>query len=801
MLKGGFLMIEMKRISIAVTVLKKTYNNLNIVLTIFLFVLFYGTLLGQSDWKDIGPPSQVTFGIYCHPTEANIIYLVVDTGHLFRSMDKGKSWQRISQRVALETMPQRQYRGGEHAVAVDPRPGFGNIVYFSPGQRGAGLWKSTDYGTTWSKTNGSDYLGASVVAVDHNGTVICITGDRKIYSSPDGGDSWSDYLVPFSVQSNWYKPVDYRLDIEITTNNTVWVTNRFEDKGAYYTTDKGQNWNQALVDTWLVDLTCSPVDSNIILALEQDGRIFRSDNGGENFEQTGSVQQNNYWSFNTWPPHKGGISINSTGTVIAIGRYSLARSMDTGQNFVETPEGNLSYCAPDWPFLDRKDTDQALKCCDLSASPVDSSLWIYGDGGMLKKSVDGGQSWVGGVGIGAHGLWMYGNPYPDADDPNVFHVACVDYGHAYTTDLGKTWISTESKRISCQGVTQDPNNHNIYYKTTKKNGSSTLGVYKSTNRGHTFSKLTDISLRDDTYGGRIFVDPTNSQTIYVTIRGGKGVYKSTDGGNSFTNVFTMYMIHHSAITKTGNVFFHIWNGYGLYRYLKDTDQWKDIASWKSVDGFAVHPENENIIFFNAEGVLYKTINGLADSPTWEELGNYAGKQIYIDPYKPDLMLMMTEKKGIGMMISRDGGENWEGINGNLGTSFVWGFVAGGPAAKGRVYAFDATAYYIDSLYDPATAVNSDENETIISQSNILENAYPNPFNPSTNIKYQIAKQAKVSIDIYNSLGELVETLVNEVQEAGYYEVRWNASQFSSGVYLYKLSAGEFVETKKMILLK
>ncbi len=83
----------------------------------------------------------------------------------------------------------------------------------------------------------------------------------------------------------------------------------------------------------------------------------------------------------------------------------------------------------------------------------------------------------------------------------------------------------------------------------------------------------------------------------------------------------------------------------------------------------------------------------------------------------------------------------------------------------------------------------------------LSQNYPNPFNPITTIKFAVAKESDVNLSIYNVLGELVSTLVNGQMKTGYYEYEFNASQYSSGVYLYRIKAGDFVETKKMILMK
>jgi hypothetical protein len=85
--------------------------------------------------------------------------------------------------------------------------------------------------------------------------------------------------------------------------------------------------------------------------------------------------------------------------------------------------------------------------------------------------------------------------------------------------------------------------------------------------------------------------------------------------------------------------------------------------------------------------------------------------------------------------------------------------------------------------------------------------YPNPFNPTTKISYNIPavstgyKDLRVQLKVFDILGNEVATLVEGFKKAGYYSVEFNANSLSSGVYLYKLQAGSFVETKKMILLR
>jgi len=83
----------------------------------------------------------------------------------------------------------------------------------------------------------------------------------------------------------------------------------------------------------------------------------------------------------------------------------------------------------------------------------------------------------------------------------------------------------------------------------------------------------------------------------------------------------------------------------------------------------------------------------------------------------------------------------------------------------------------------------------------LSQNFPNPFNPITEIKYALPKDCKVRLEVYNILGQRVAGLVDGKQKAGYKTARWDATSFSSGIYFYRLQAGDFVQTRKMVLLK
>jgi hypothetical protein len=105
-------------------------------------------------------------------------------------------------------------------------------------------------------------------------------------------------------------------------------------------------------------------------------------------------------------------------------------------------------------------------------------------------------------------------------------------------------------------------------------------------------------------------------------------------------------------------------------------------------------------------------------------------------------------------------------------------------------------------YNPATSVKKNENIQI-TDFKLYQN-YPNPFNPSTVISYQLSVNSYITLKIYDILGREVATLVDEYKEAGIYEVEFNVAQtisLCSGVYFYTIQAGDYLETKKMILLR
>ena len=131
----------------------------------------------------------------------------------------------------------------------------------------------------------------------------------------------------------------------------------------------------------------------------------------------------------------------------------------------------------------------------------------------------------------------------------------------------------------------------------------------------------------------------------------------------------------------------------------------------------------------------------------------------------------------------------------------WGTVNGnwfdGPNEYFEQIQSDAFLFLYNQLFSVEVPIDHE----VIPKSFTLHQNYPNPFNPITTLRYDLPQESDVTLTIYDITGRMVQTLVNELQQSGMKKVIWNASDVSSGVYIYRIQAGNFTQTRKMILLK
>jgi hypothetical protein len=153
-----------------------------------------------------------------------------------------------------------------------------------------------------------------------------------------------------------------------------------------------------------------------------------------------------------------------------------------------------------------------------------------------------------------------------------------------------------------------------------------------------------------------------------------------------------------------------------------------------------------------------------------------------------VLLQQGGGAGVGLRRTTNGGGSWfmdtfpVGISEILHDLYGHRFALGG----GRLFRLD-TELGVDPEEGPRTYT--------------LEQNYPNPFNPVTTINYQLPTITRVTLKVYDVLGREVAALVNEVKQPGRHTVQWNASEVAGGVYFYRLSTRDFVQTRRLLLLR
>jgi hypothetical protein len=335
-----------------------------------------------------------------------------------------------------------------------------------------------------------------------------------------------------------------------------------------------------------------------------------------------------------------------------------------------------------------------------------------------------------------------------------------------STDRGYTWAASS----------YDPQNY-FWFPSIAFQDDST-GIYSRWNVG-----TTEQIYRKTTNGGSTWTDFSNSVLINITptciihIPGTAATYLVSDGtGSTRGSALTYDAGENWILLDTDN--FGCWE----IGFTNDSSGWGSIRQTNQV---------------------YKYIGPPFPVPV--ELTSFTatanGKEVILN------WTTATELNNQGFEIERASSktsprqEDWEKI----------GFVPGyGTTTEPKSYSYsdqsvnDGTNYYrlkqidYDGSYEYSDVVEVDYRAF---SSYLLEQNYPNPFNPTTTIGFGIQNKSNVKITVLNSIGEEVAVVLNEEKEPGFHQVEFNATGLPSGVYFYQLKSGDFIQTKKMILLR
>ena len=344
-----------------------------------------------------------------------------------------------------------------------------------------------------------------------------------------------------------------------------------------------------------------------------------------------------------------------------------------------------------------------------------------------------------------------------------------------STNNGTDWITANN------GFTGTDTRALIVSGSNLLAGSIDSGLFLSTNNGLSWTTsnagLTNMSIWS------FALDDTN---LYVGT--GNGVFLSTNDGTNWTAVGLTGEGSVQSLAIYGTNLF-AGTSHGIYLSTNNGTSWSNKRSG-DIRSLAVIGTT---IFAGLDangGVLRSTDNGT----TWEPKNSGLPSRTILALYVSGPNLFAGGQQD-GVFYSTNLGSNWITADAGMESTEVTSFLEDGYT----LFAGTERGVWQRPLAEMVTEIHPSSNEQPNEYS--LSQNYPNPFNPSTSISYQLPRQNHVTLIIYDLLGREVTTLVQDKKQQGEYTVTWNAENVPSGVYFYKLSAGDFIQTKKMILME
>jgi hypothetical protein len=353
------------------------------------------------------------------------------------------------------------------------------------------------------------------------------------------------------------------------------------------------------------------------------------------------------------------------------------------------------------------------------------------------------------------------------------------------------------------------------------------GVYRSTNNGINFTRISYTAFGNssiealDVKGSIVFAgtetgfyyttdgDTTWTQTFsssvenilvtpnYVYITSAHQVWRSANNGLTFTqtNAPTSYTLGANA---SGSMVYC--GGYkGLYSSNNNGSSWTLLNTLDTLRIWDIKVFNNSTIF------VCTGTNGIRPGSIWISTnsgGNWSRKQLYSNNRMGYYSCILQSPNVLvgcdsGVVVSTNSGVSWrnksEGLNSNsrnVGRLFY---------TNNYVFATLPNGELWRRPYDDAIIVKQISSE--VPDSYTLSQNFPDPFNPSTTIQYSVPTKGLVTLVVYDLLGRVVTTLVNETQSPGTYAVKWNASDIPSGTYFYRIQSDQYTDTKRMVLIK
>jgi hypothetical protein len=343
-----------------------------------------------------------------------------------------------------------------------------------------------------------------------------------------------------------------------------------------------------------------------------------------------------------------------------------------------------------------------------------------------------------------------------------------DSGVRVSSDNGNTWYQSDLKYYKVLSFTSAGNR--IFA------GTLSGGTFVSTNTGNNWTQTNMNS------NGGIYSLTTSTNRIFAGT--GAGLYSTTNYGSNWVYNPLGY-IAVSLLAKNNEIYAGANYNHGLHYSSNEGSSWAQIG----LNGYSVNcvTVNSNYVFAGTyqHGIYRSSNNG----GTWLHT---LSESIYSFAVYGNYIFAGTEYV---VYLSANNGADWvirtEGFNNIIE---VYSLLI----ANNYIFAGTCSSAWRRPLSEIIGINNISEN--VPSSFSLIQN-YPNPFNPTTNIRYQIKNTGIIKLVICNILGNELQALINEKQSPGTYEVKWDASAYPSGIYFCKITAGDFSDIKKMMLIK
>ena len=646
-------------------------------------------------------------------------------------------------------------------------------IYYS------GLYKSTDNGDSWNKveTQFEDFQVYAIYITKEDHIWVGTNFQGKIYRSTDNGQTWEN-------KSNGYNSGECWAFGE--SKDGVLFAGDGQYVNLYRSTDNGENWKFSANLRPLVFATDS---NNIVYAGTHDGLFATTDNGL-------TWAENNF--FSNIPVSTVLIDTNNniySGTGYYDNGDGIFYSTDSGQSWKQF--GLAGKIVLSLAFDSEGNLYAGTKQNGLYKTTDMGQTWIQYNEGLYRKEVfrlklnKEDDLFIGSENEGVFRSTNGGNIFEQIGLPISNSKNISFYGDSLifaSTPSGVQKFNRFTKEWTNLGLQDvyavDLSPSGIVYAATFAEG-----LYKSTDLGKTWS-LTNLNI--DSLMSVYNVLAVSNDTVFAATE--FNLRKSTDGGFSWTILPIKTGFFSRGMFLNNN---DIWvTGFGISNYVlyKSSD---GISFDSTFYGFnwslnnCISGTKDGVIFiadpgFDDRGLFRSTDNGI----NWSQ--QIFSKKIW-SVYSDDSGLVLGGGKD-SLWYSSDFGSSW--LRFSLTLKEYNRVIDIKKDLTNQL--FFSTDF--EGIFEIDIITNIGE-EPVYSYNYSLSQNYPNPFNPVTKIKYSVPGSEIVKIKVYDVLGSEIAVLVNEEKSAGTYEVDWDASRFSSGVYFYQLNAGSFIETKKMILLR